>query len=350
MLGPIFPGPRNRLTDVDGLRVGNAEDARAWSGVTVVLPDDPAVAAVDVRGGAPGTRETDALNPTCLVDRVDALVLTGGSAFGLDAASGVMGWLARRGRGFAVGDQRVPIVPAAVLFDLLNGGDKGWGDDPPYRRLARSACETALTDQGMDFPLGNVGAGLGAKAGDIKGGLGSASAVSADGYQVAALIAVNPVGSVVMPGQGTLWAWAWEMDGEMGGQTPPAGPVPPDPLMPALDAAAVGANTTIGVVATNAILTKAQALRLATMAHDGLARAIRPVHTPFDGDTLFALSTGRRDLGANPPLTLARLGAVAADCVTRAVGRAVWAAETLGRFPSFRERYRSGHDGVPVDP
>lgn len=341
MLGPIRPGPRNRLTDVDGLRVGNAEDTRAWSGVTVVLPDDPAVAAVDVRGGAPGTRETDALNPTCLVDRVDALVLTGGSAFGLDAASGVMGWLARRGRGFAVGDQRVPIVPAAVLFDLLNGGDKGWGDDPPYRRLARSACETALTDRGMDFPLGNVGAGLGAKAGDIKGGLGSASAVSTDGYQVAALIAVNPVGSVVMPGQDTLWAWAWEMAGEMGGQTPPAGPVPPDPTMPMLDAAAAGANTTIGVVATNATVTKAQALRLATMAHDGLARAIRPVHTPFDGDTLFALSTGRRDLGANPPLTLARLGAVAADCVTRAVGRAVWAAETLGRFPSFRERYRS---------
>lgn len=340
VLGPFRSGPRNRLTDVDGLRVGNAEDARAWSGVTVVIPDDPVVAAVDVRGGAPGTRETDALNPTCLVERVDAVVLTGGSAFGLDAASGVMGWLAGRGRGFAVGDQRVPIVPAAVLFDLLNGGDKGWGDEPPYRRLARSACETALTEQGLDFALGNAGAGLGAKAGDIKGGLGSASVTSADGYQVAALVAVNPVGSAVMPGTDTLWAWAWEMGGEMGGQTPPAGPVPPDPVLPFLDAAAAGANTTIGVVATNAVLTKAQALRLATMAHDGFARAIRPVHTPFDGDTLFALSTGRVGLGDNPPLTLARLGALAADCVARAIGRAVWEAHTLGRFPSYRERHR----------
>lgn len=340
MLGPFHPGPRNRLTDVDGLRVGNAGDARVWSGVTVVLPDEPAVAAVDVRGGAPGTRETDALNPTCLVERVDALVLTGGSAFGLDAASGAMGWLAGRGRGFAVGEQRVPIVPAAVLFDLLNGGDKGWGGDPPYRRLACSACETALTEEGLDFALGNAGAGLGAKAGDLKGGLGSASVTSADGYQVAALIAVNPVGSVVMPGQEALWAWAWEMDGEMGGQTPPAGPVPPDPAMPFIDAAAAAANTTIGVVATNAALTKAQALRLATMAHDGLARAIRPVHTPFDGDTLFALSTGRVGLGDDPPLTLARLGALAADCVARAVGRGVWEAQTLGRFLSYRERYR----------
>ncbi|MGE4529606.1 MAG: P1 family peptidase, partial [Rhodospirillaceae bacterium] len=173
----IRPGPRNLLTDVPGFRVGNAEDAAAITGVSVVLPDEPAVAAVDVRGGGPGTRETDALAPGRLVERVDAVVLTGGSAFGLAAADAAMGWLAERGRGFQVGDFRVPIVPAAVLFDLANGGDKAWGAEPPYAHLARQACETA----GLDFALGNAGAGMGAKAGDLKGGLGSASAVDDDG-------------------------------------------------------------------------------------------------------------------------------------------------------------------------
>lgn len=333
----LRPGPRNLITDIDGIRVGNAADARVRSGVTVILPDRPAVAAVDVRGGAPGTRETDALDPTCLVDRVDALVLTGGSAFGLDAASGVMGWLAGQGRGFPVGDKIVPIVPAAVLFDLLNGGEKGWGSTPPYRDLAIAACEAA----GPDFPLGNVGAGLGAIAGDVKGGLGSASLFLDDGVQVGALVAANPVGSPVMPGQATLWAWAWEQDGEMGGQWPPTAPVGPDPDLRKLAAALPGANTMIGVVATNAVLTKAEALRIATMAHDGMARAVRPAHTPFDGDTLFVLATGSHALpdGAARPLALARIGAVAADCVTRAIGRAVYHAETLGDCLSYRERY-----------
>ncbi|AWK87861.1 P1 family peptidase [Azospirillum thermophilum] len=336
----VRPGPRNLITDVDGILVGNAQDQTVRSGVTVVLPDRPAVAAVDVRGGAPGTRETDALNPTCLVEQVDAVVLTGGSAFGLDAAAGAMGWLAARGRGFPVGDRRVPIVPAAVLFDLLNGGDKEWGETPPYRALAAAACDAA----GPAFALGNAGAGLGAKAGDIKGGLGSASAVMPDGLQVGALIAVNPVGSAVMPGRDTLWAWAWEQDGEMGGQTPPAGPVPLDPVLPFLDAAVPGANTTIGVVATNAVLTKAEALRLATMAHDGMGRAIRPAHTPFDGDTLFGLATGTQALPDGPAraVALARLGALAADCVARAIGRGVYEAESLGPWPSYRARYRAG--------
>lgn len=334
----LLPGPRNLITDVDGLRVGNAEDAGAWSGTSVLLPDRPAVAAVDVRGGAPGTHETDALAPTCLVERVDALVLTGGSAFGLEAAAGAMGWLAARGRGFAVGPARVPIVPCAVLFDLLNGGDKAWGDAPPYRRLAAAALDAA----GERFSLGNAGAGLGAKAGLLKGGLGSASIVEeATGLQVGALVAVNAAGHAVMPGQPTLWAWAWELEGEMGGQPPPTAPVPPDEAQPSpVAAAAVGGNTTIGAVATNVALTKAEALRVAIMAQDGLARALRPAHTPFDGDTLFALSTGTIDRPEEPrPVLLARLGALAADCVARAIGRGVFEAETLGAFPAYRDRF-----------
>lgn len=336
----VRPGPKNLITDVDGLRVGNADDAQVRSGVTVVLPDRPSVVAVDVRGGGPGTRETDALNPTCLVDRVDALVLTGGSAFGLDAASGAMGWLAGQGRGYPVGDAVVPIVPAAVLFDLLNGGDKGWGEIPPYRRLGLEACAAAAPE----FPLGNAGAGFGAIAGDVKGGLGSASAVFDDGLQVGALVAANPVGSPVMPGQCTLWAWAWEQNGEMGGQRPPERPVSLDPDLRKLAAALPGANTMIGVVATNAVLSKAEALRVVTMAHDGMARAVRPAHTPFDGDTLFALATGTRPLPEGPArsLALAQIGAIAADCVTRAIGRAVYEAETLGDCVSYRVRYGGG--------
>lgn len=327
------PGPRNLITDVDGIRVGNAADARVRTGVTVVLPDAPAVAAVDVRGGAPGTRETDALNPSCLVDRVDAVVLSGGSAFGLEAASAAATWLAGQGRGYDVGPVRVPIVPAAILFDLLNGGDKEWGERPPFPGLARSACETASSV----FPLGNVGAGFGAKAGTIKGGLGSASLVTDDGLQVGALIAANPFGSAIMPGQPTLWAWALELEGEMGGQPLPTGPIPPDPGLPEHVIARAAANTTIGVVAVNADLTKAEALRLATMAHDGLARAVRPAHTPFDGDTLYALATGTRPLPEPRAYHLARLGSHAADVVARAIGRAVYHAEGLGPFPGYRE-------------
>lgn len=329
------PGPRNLITDVDGIRVGNAEDTRAWSGTTVVLPDRAAVAAVDVRGGGPGTRETDALSPTGLVQAVHAVVLTGGSAFGLDAASGAMGWLAARGRGFEVLGRRVPIVPAAVLFDLANGGDKEWGATPPYRTLA----ERALDRASLDFALGNAGAGLGAKAGDLKGGLGSASLVDDDGIQVGALVAANPVGSVVMPGQPTLWAWAFELDREMGGQPLPTAPVSPDPVTPAPARQQPGANTTIGVVAVNADLTRAEAMRVAIMAQDGLARAVRPAHTPFDGDTLFVLATATRPLGDDRPTAIARLGAMAADCVARAIGRGVYEARSLGNYPSYRDRF-----------
>ncbi len=322
------PGPRNAITDVPGLRVGQAADPRAWTGVTVILPDSPAVAACDIRGGGPGTRETDLLAPETLVERVHALCLSGGSAFGLDAASGVMEHLVAEGIGFAVGTARVPIVPAAILFDLLNGGDKAW-QEPPYRTLARQACANA----GLAVAQGNAGAGYGAKAGRLKGGLGTASLRVGDDW-VGALVAANPVGSVLHPGTMSFWAWPFERDGELGGQIPPGAPIPDlaawtDAALPQL-----GTNTTLAVVATDAPLSKADARRLAIMAQDGIARAIRPVHTPFDGDSVFALATG--DGSGVDPHRLARLGQAAADCVARAVARGVYEAESLGGFPSYR--------------
>ena len=330
---PIEPGARNLITDVAGIRIGNAADAARVTGVTVVIADHPMVAAVDVRGGAPGTRETDALDPVSLVDTVDAVVLSGGSAFGLEAASAAMTWLAAQGRGFPVGAARVPIVPAAILFDLLNGGDKAWGDAPPYAALARAACTAAATS----FALGNAGAGYGAQAGTLKGGLGSVSAVTEDGLAVGALVAVNARGETVMPGERCFWAWPFERNGELGGQRPPQRALPPesDPL-PAKGPGLAG-STTIGVVATNAALTRAEARRLAIMAQDGYARAIRPVHTPFDGDTVFVLASGAAALAEPRPLALARLGAIAADAMARAVARGVFAAETLGAMVSYRD-------------
>ncbi len=337
----LRPGPRNLITDIDGIRVGNAEDHGAWTGVTVVLPTEPAVAAVDVRGGAPGTSETDALDPTCLIDAVHAVVLSGGSVFGLDAAVAVAAELGARGIGFAVRSARVPIVPSAILFDLLNGGIKNWGAEPPYRALARAALAAAEAAGGSgDFALGNSGAGAGAKAGRLKGGLGSVSTVRDDGLQIGALIAVNPLGSVVMPGSGCFWAWPFEQGGEFGGHAPPMQGIPLDANIDAAPpVASPGGNTTIGVVATNAVLSKVEAQRLAIMAQDGLARAIRPSHTPFDGDTLFVLATGRHALAEPRPQALAALGAIAADCVARAVARGVYAAAPLGPWPSWRDEY-----------
>jgi L-aminopeptidase/D-esterase-like protein len=327
------PGPRNLITDVPGIKVGNAADDALHSGVTVVLPDAPTVASVDVRGGAPGTRETDLLDPAARNDRIDAIVLSGGSAFGLDAAAGLMGWLAERDRGVAVGGAIVPIVPAAILFDLRDGIERRWGDTPPYRALARVAADAAAET----FALGNHGAGTGAKAGRLKGGLGSASIVDPSGVTVGALVAANPWGSVVMPGSPCFWAWALEQDGELGGQ--------PRPELGALDLAdlsdcapaRIGTNTTLAVVATDATLSKADCRRLAVMAQDGLARAIRPVHSPFDGDSVFALATARRPPG--DPASLARLGALAADCVARAVARAVFEAVSTPHYVGYRERH-----------
>ncbi len=342
---PIKPGPRNLITDVDGIGVGNAQSLDVRSGVTVVLPDRRTVAGADVRGGAPGTRETDALDPTCLVEAVDGIVLSGGSVYGLEAMSGVVAWLGARRRGFALGETPVvsPVVPGAVLFDLPNGGDTNWGEAPPYRDWGKHACEAV----GRDFALGNVGAGTGAMAGNIKGGLGSASLI--DGaFQVGALIAVNPFGSAVVPGTGYFWAAPFELDGEFGGRGWP-GALPSasaeDPLKGTrLDVSplAPGGNTTIGVVATNAALTKAEARRIAIMAQDGLARAIRPIHSHVDGDTLFTLATGTAALPDDPLerlMQLMRIGSIAADCVARAVARGVYAAEDLGDMACYRTRY-----------
>ncbi|MCC7271431.1 MAG: P1 family peptidase [Alphaproteobacteria bacterium] len=337
-IGPVRPGPRNLVTDIAGVAVGNAEDMRLRSGVTVLLCERPAVAAVDVRGGAPGTSETDSLDPTCIAGRIEAVVLSGGSAFGLDAASGVRGWLAQRGRGLAFGGAIVPVVPAAILFDLTNGGDKAWGDTPPYRALAARACDAAA----VDFALGNAGAGLGARAGQLKGGLGSASFVLAEGPCVGALVAANPWGSVVHPGTTGFYAWSLEQAGELGGQVPPTVPLDPTQHLDGKRAVPAG-NTTIGIVATDAELTQVEARRLALMAHDGYARAIRPVHTPFDGDTIFALATGRVPLPEPRPLWLARLGTLAADCMARAIARGVYEAESIGPIESYRDfRARGG--------
>lgn len=323
----IRPGPRNSITDVAGIAVGNAEDRTLVTGTTVILPDAPAIAAVDVRGGGPGTRETDALGPFGTVEVVHAIALSGGSAYGLDAAGGVMDWLRAQGRGFAVAGAVVPIVPAAIIFDLATGGPKHW-ETPPWWQLGRAAAAAA----GPEFALGTAGAGLGAKAGGLKGGLGTASFI-AGGVTVGALAVANPLGSVVMPGSRCPWAWWLEQDNEWGGVAPPAGP-------PAtLDHAFPGearANTTLAVVATDARLTRAEAGRIAAMAHDGFARAIRPVHAPLDGDTVFVLSTG----WAGPPADLAalsRLGMLAADCVARAITRGVVEAAPLAGLPAWRD-------------
>jgi len=323
-------GPLNLITDVPGILVGQAEDHAAITGTTVVLAETPAVAAVDVRGGAPGSRETELLDSATLVDRVDAIVLSGGSGFGLDAGSGVMDWLAAQGRGFAVGKARVPIVPGAILFDLNLPGRQHWPGEPPHRRLGREAAAKA----GKDFALGNAGAGLGAKAGRLKGGLGSASFRLGDGTTVGAIVAVNCCGSTVRPDCGRFWATELALLGEI----PPQPAIPLAPLdlddFSASGDGLVGANTTIAVVATDAALDMSACRRFAIMAQDGLTRAIRPAHTPFDGDTVFALATGA-GAGADPA-RLTRLGNAAADCLSRAIMRAIVAAEPLGGYPSWR--------------
>jgi L-aminopeptidase/D-esterase-like protein len=325
-------GPRNLITDVPGILVGQAEEHVCISGSTVVLAEAPAAASVDVRGGAPGSRETELLAAGTLVERIDAIVLSGGSAFGLDAAAGVMDGLAAAGRGFAVGSAMVPIVPAAILFDLGFPDRRAWTGEPPYRALGRQAVAAA----GKDFVLGNAGAGLGATSGRLKGGLGSASLVLTGGPTVGAIVAVNSWGAVVRPDCGRLWAADLALAGEIDRQPTPEAALDPDDFSQCGTAIPV-ANTTIAVVATDAALDKGGCRRLAIMAQDGLARAIRPVHTPFDGDTVFALSTG-----TGPPVdnaVLAKLGSAAADCLARAVMRAVLAAEPLGGFPSWRQRW-----------
>ena len=324
------PGPRNLVTDLASLRVGNASDARIKTGTTVLVADAPFTAGVHVMGGAPGTRETDLLAPDKLVQEVDALVLSGGSAFGLDAASGVIDGLRAMGRGFLTKGMLVPIVPGAILFDLANGGAKDW-DENPYKHLGRVAFDCAAEN----FELGSVGAGTGATTATLKGGLGSASLI-VDAMTVGALAAVNPLGTVVAGEGPHFWAAPFEFGDEFGGlgsaSSHDPGGLPfrnPDP----------GTATTIAIVATDATLTQAQATRLATAAHDGMARAILPSHTPFDGDLVFAAATGT---GPAPDLFgQAILGHAASVCLARAIARAVYEATPAAGdiLPTWREKF-----------
>ena len=327
----IRPGPRNLITDVEGILVGNAEDHHVRTGTTVVYPAERCACAADIRGGAPGTWNIDALQATSLRNEVDAVVLSGGSMYGLDGGGGVVAALGARGRGIAFGGAVIPVVPGAILFDLMNGGDKAWGEAPPYRALGRAALDAA----GPDFALGNAGVGLGARSGRLKGGLGSASSVTDDGVQVGALVAVNSFGSAVMPGTDRFWAWPLELGAEFGGLGPPPAGWRGEAEMPTPPGFALSpmANTTIAVVAVNVALSKGELQRVAIMAQDGLARAIRPIHTPFDGDSVFALATGAVPLTG--PAMLARVGHLAADTLARAVARGVYAAESLGDRPGW---------------
>jgi L-aminopeptidase/D-esterase-like protein len=323
------PGSKNLITDVAGLLVGHAADENVRTGVTVLQCAAGWPAAVDVRGGGPGTRETDVLSPENLVGRAHAVVLAGGSVFGLAAADGVATMLSSQGFGLQLraGSTAIPIVPSAVLHDLANGGDKNWGLAPPYRELGMRALAAA----GAEFALGSVGAGRGARAGLRNGGIGSASVDLREGLIVGALVALNSVGSAIMPDGKTYWAWAYELDGEFGGAGPPrsamdvSDPAPDDSRLLGLGRLTVGSNTTLGIVACNADLNTAECRRVAMMAHDGIARAVRPAHTPFDGDTVFALASGELPLKGNPmrAAQIGRIGSAAADCLARAIARAV---------------------------
>jgi L-aminopeptidase/D-esterase-like protein len=325
---PARPGRDNLITDISGVLVGSAHDSAALTGVTVIRPSRRAVAAVAVAGGGPGTRETDALGADTLVDAVDAVVLAGGSVYGLAAADGVCAVLGAAGQGFALrpgtGAPVSPVVPAAILYDLANGGNKSWGETPPYRDLGMTALKAA----GASFALGRAGAGFGAQAGQDRGGLGSASVVADDGVSVGAVVAVNAFGAVKMPGTEAFWAWPYEQGGEFGGARPPAGyALDLDDWGAAKVASNAGrTNTTIGCIATNVSLTPPEAQRVAKMALAGFARAVRPVFAPTDGDVLFCLSTSEVEAGGARPLLLARLGELGAACVARAIARGVWAA------------------------
>ncbi|TBN42641.1 peptidase S58 family protein [Paracoccus subflavus] len=313
----MIPGPRNLISDIPGLRVGHAAEPKLKSGVTVLTADAPFGAAVHVMGGAPGTRETDLLAPDKLVDGVDALVLSGGSAFGLAACDGVMAGLRMAGRGFAVRSARVPIVPGAIIFDLLNGGQKDWTENP-YPALGQRALEAAAED----FGIGTAGAGTGAMTGNLKGGIGSASALLENGLTVGALVVVNALGCATVGKGPHFWAAPWELGAEFGAlglsSTFAAGHEP-------APAKRLGEATTIAIVATNAALDKASLQRLAVAAHDGMARALVPSHTPLDGDLVFAVSTRSRPL-PDPVSDAFALGHAAACVLARAIARGIHAA------------------------
>jgi L-aminopeptidase/D-esterase-like protein len=330
---------KNLLTDITGVRVGHADDAALASGVTAVIFDSPMVAAIDVRGGGPGTREGALLDVANTVERIDGIALSGGSAFGLEAGGGVQAWLAEQGRGFVVRGAVIPIVPGAICFDLLNGGNKKWGRFAPYRDLGYTAAAAASTN----FALGSVGAGLGATTANFKGGIGSASATTLDGVRVAALAVVNAVGSVTVGDGPWFWAAPFEIGGEYGGcGLPPS--FTPDMLTMRLKGGAAATaveNTTLAVVVTDGLLTKPQVKRLAVIAQTGFARAIYPVHAPLDGDVVFAAASGEKPV--DPLIGLTELGMIAANVVARAIARGVHAATALpfpDALPAWRDRFR----------
>jgi len=325
----------NLITDIAGVSVGSADDPKLASGVTAVVFDEPAVASIAIHGGAPAVRDTALLEPEMTVERVDGFVLSGGSAFGLDAAGGAMAWLAEKGRGFLAHGIRVPIVPGASLFDLANGGDKAWGRPPPYWELGYRAAAAA----GPVFALGTQGAGYGANAFGLKGGLGSASALSSRGFQVGALAAANPGGRVTRGESPHFWAAPYERDGEFGGRG--HGPAHPEDHL-ALRLRSDGPASTILVfVATDAPLAKAQVKRLAIMAQSGFALACRPALSPVDGDVVFAAATARA-AGTPDVRDLAEIGMLAAECVARSIARGIYEATPLkvpGALPSWRQRF-----------
>ena len=330
---------RNLLTDIAGIAVGHATDIALGSGVTAVLFDPPATASGIILGGAPGSRDTAMLEPEMTQQRVDGFVFSGGSAFGLDAAGGVQSWLRAQGRGLRLGDAVVPLVPQAIIFDLLNGGDKAWGLHAPYRDLGYDAARAAAPGA---FALGSVGAGTGATTATAKGGVGSASAVAVSGHIVAALAVVNAIGSATIGDGPHFWAAPFEIGAEFGGRGWPAA-FGPAVLAPRLKGQAGGVTapaTTIAVIATDAVLTKAQVKRLAIMANDGLARAILPAHAPSDGDTVFAAATGATPLASERDLAL--IGHAATQVMARAIARGVYEAAGLpyhGAITSWRERF-----------
>ncbi|MFP6808165.1 MAG: P1 family peptidase [Pseudomonadales bacterium] len=319
---------------IQGFKIGHAVDQELLSGVTVVIPDRPATAAVHVMGGAPGTRDTDLLSPEQLVQEVDAVVLSGGSAYGLDAASGVQAWLREQGRGYPVGEFRIPIVPSAILYDLGNGGDKGWGRYPPYRELAFEAANNLSASPA----IGSVGAGIGATVAGGRGGLGIASEdlsheSATSNISVCSVVACNAVGSVHIAETEHFWAAPFEKNSEFGGRGFP-NPMPEDADLiitkgsssqKSSDKSQAGKNTTLAIVMTNAKLSQAQCKRMAINAHDGFARAIYPVHTPSDGDIVFVLSSNEvelEDTGIEP----IHIYTVAANTVARAIARGVYEA------------------------
>lgn len=329
------PGKRNSITDISGFLVGNSTDNHIKSGVTVFVSEKPFVAAVHVMGGAPGTRETDLLSPDRLVKKVDCLVLSGGSAFGLDAATGVGDSLAQQGRGFPVGEVRVPIIPSAILFDLLNGGQKTWTSNP-YAKLGKEALNNAA----IDFQIGSVGAGTGATTNSLKGGLGTASVKLDSGYTVGALMAVNSLGATTQYNEKNFWASFWEFGDEFGGLGTTSEIKPEWTPNLQENASENFGNTTIGIVATDAKLDQAQLTRIAVAAHDGIARAIVPSHTIFDGDLLFVATSGTREV-ADPDAVVFEISDAAAKTVSRAIARGVFNAtpEENDTLPTWQEKF-----------